>query len=113
MSNRQKENGELRRTFTCPFCGEQHRKKSREGRECRQRVRRGKEPVGKPEPEPDGAQRREGSEVTHYLNDPLKGNARSHAIAKGLRRGWSERKVAKRMSVPLDEVKEVAARLRE
>jgi hypothetical protein len=110
VKNRAKRRGELRRMVRCPFCGQEHRRRSKEQRECRQRHR-----AGKPPPPSAAPSRREearpGSEVTRYETDPLKGDKRAHAIARKLRYGKPPRQVAKELSVPVKIVREVEAAL--
>jgi transposase len=55
--------------------------------------------------------KRKGTPTTWYANDPLRGSGRAHAIAKMHRGGASERKIAKRFNVSLDEVRDVLRKL--
>lgn len=97
-------NREAKRTVTCSFCGREHRRNSKELRECRRNARRGKEPAADTSAGANGAPRRQGAPSTRYEVDPLRGDKRAHAIAKKLRQGWPARKIAKHLNVPVETV---------
>jgi hypothetical protein len=90
----------------CSRCGGSHANR-RELRDCRERGGAPAEEVV----EKVGQPRHAGSETTHYVTDPFRGNARDHAIAKLLRGGKSPRKVAKIIGVSISVVEEVRAKL--
>ncbi len=46
-----------------------------------------------------------------YRHDPLRGNKNAHTIAKKLRKGWPERKIAKYMGLPVAEVRKVRSKI--
>lgn len=94
----------------CQWCGGEHRRKSREQRECRDLHRNGIEPKPKAAPKAAGP-RREGNEATRYANDPLRGDARAHSAAKQLRAGTPARLVAKRLGLNLSFVRDVERRM--
>jgi hypothetical protein len=83
------ETGKRTRTVTCSFCGQEHRRRSKELADCRARARKGLPPV---QPPPPSAKR-------------------AHLIAKELRAGKPHRKIAKHFGVPVDEVRDVAKRI--
>jgi hypothetical protein len=101
MKNHAKRNGDLKRTATCPFCGDEHRRGSKEQRECRQRSRRGKAPA-EPAPVPAAGERHAGSPTTHYRK-----KAASWALAarKAKKAGWPDGKIAKRFGVSVADVR--------
>jgi hypothetical protein len=106
MGTRAKRAGDLKRTVTCNFCGKQHRRKSRELRECRRRHRHGQGEATTATKR--DAQARPGSATTRYQTDPLRGDKLAHAIAKKLRAGMAPRKVAKHLNLSLATVQAVA-----
>jgi hypothetical protein len=95
---------------SCDFCGGEHRRGSREQRECRRT--RGKSSEREPTVAEVG-ERRAGDQMTRYKTDPLKGDKMGHAIAKRLKMGQSERKTAKLFNVSLERVREVSRKLSE
>lgn len=112
MTGHDKTKGDLRRTVVCPFCGGEHRRKSKEQRECRLRARRGKSPLPPdPKPEPSGA-RHAGAPTTHYETDALRGDKRAHGIERKARQGWTERKIAKHYGISVEKVREALEKLR-
>jgi hypothetical protein len=104
-TKKQRVAGATTRTVVCSFCGEPHRRRSRELDECRARHR-----DGKPSPEPFAratAEPRRGTPTTRYDTDPLRGNKRAHSIARKHREGMDDRKIAKSLNVSLAEVRDV------
>lgn len=111
MSQRAKQAGDVRREFTCSFCGGVHRRRSKEARECRQRARSGRPPLPPPEPRDAAAPRQPRSEITHYATDPLRGDKRAHVIAHKHRAGMAPRRIAKQLGLPLATVRSVIDKL--
>lgn len=108
MKTRSWQSGERKRTIRCRYCGGEHRRRSKELRECRRTNGRISQEAGAPEP---SAPKRPGSETTRYEQDPFKGDKRAHLIARRLREGMSARKVAKMIGVNLSVVRDVERRL--
>lgn len=104
------ETGQRKRMSGCNFCGGEHRRGSKEQRECRRT--RGKSPE-QTQPPVEAGERRAGDQMTRYATDPLKGDKIGHAIAKRLKMGQSERKTAKLFNVSLERVREVSRKLSE
>lgn len=102
------ETGERTRTLTCKWCGGEHRRGSKEARECRKTRGKSAEVVQHEKPTQE---RRPGDQMTRYETDPLKGDKIGHAIAKRLRMGQSERKTAKLFNVSLERVREVSRKV--
>lgn len=84
----------------CTFCGGTHHNR-RDYQECRRRR-------GEPAPESEPVrEKRKGSPVTLYLNDPLRGDKRAHAIRRKASHGWTVGKIAKAYGISREEVKSV------
>jgi hypothetical protein len=104
MKNHGKRKGDLKRTTPCNFCGGEHRRKSREQRECRQRYRRGKDPV-KPLAIPkESNERQAGSPTTHYQTKPAQWAIAAKKMQKA---GWPIGKIAKRLGVNVSDLRAV------
>lgn len=101
--------GDPTRYVICSFCGQPHRRRGKEVRECRRRAGRGQGPVTPPPPAVPVA--RSSGARTHYDSDPLRGDKSAHAIARKLRAGWTPRKIAKYMGLPVGAVEDVMAKL--
>lgn len=89
--------GDYKRTVRCNFCGGEHRRRSKELRECRRR--RGK-PAG--ESSTDSADSK--SKVDY---DSLGGNPRAHLVIRRVKNGWPVPKIAKQMDLSIKEVKRI------
>jgi hypothetical protein len=111
MSSHAKQKGDLKRDVICNFCGQSHRRKSKEARECRRRARSGQQPPSAPGPLAAPSTARKGSEVTRYTTDPLGGDKQAHAVARQLRGGVPSRTIAKRMGLPLRRVLDIVHQL--
>ncbi len=90
--------GDIKRMVRCNFCGGEHRRRSKELRECRKqrgkdkRSDRGSETVAKPKADYSVAG----------------GNPRAHIIIRRVKKGWPMPKIAKQMDLSIKEVKRIA-----
>lgn len=96
------------RDFLCPRCGNRHRNRSKEQRECRAMYRNGE--IWKPAPTAAKGEAEERDEATRYTRDPFRGNSRHHLIAKKAKENWPARKIAKFVGLPVKDVKSVIER---
>jgi hypothetical protein len=94
--------GNLSRTASCPFCGGEHRRKSKEQRECRRLHREGKPPAEAAPPK-ERAAARPGTPTTHYKPKPKSWTLSAQKMA---RNGWSAKRIAKRLGVSAGDVEQ-------
>lgn len=98
-------------TLTCSFCGEQHRRRSKELAACREAHRKGRPVERAPAPPVVRDERNKDEPASAYLRDPLRGDKRAHTIVKMTRSGWPPRKIAKTLDISVDVVKDTLARI--
>lgn len=104
VDSRAKSKSATRRTASCRYCGGEHRRKSKEARQCRESYRNGKAPIDPDPATKEPNERKPGSPTTHYEAKP---ESWALAAKKLQRQGWPIRKIAKNIGVNVGDVRKV------